>query len=89
MKNILKRREKVDAIKMIEERRSIRNFKDEKVDRDLMKEIVSISRYAPSWGNYQVARYTLVDDEATIKRLGTEGVNDFIYNVKKQREYLY
>ena len=71
----------MDAVQMIKERRSIRTFKDEKVDRDLMKEIVSISRYAPSWGNYQVARYTLVDDEATIKRLGTEGVNDFIYNI--------
>jgi nitroreductase len=26
-----------------------------------MKEIIDISRWAPSWGNFQIARYTLVD----------------------------
>ena len=46
-----------------------------------MKEIVSISRWAPSWANYQIARYTLVDDETTIKRLATDGVKGFVYNV--------
>ena len=71
----------MDAIKMIEERRSVRKFKDEKVDRETMKEIMSITRWAPSWANFQVARYTLVDDEDIIKRLGTEGVNGFVYNV--------
>lgn len=70
----------MDAITMIKERRSVRKFKNEKVDRETMKDIISISRWAPSWGNFQVARYTLVDDEAIIKRLGTEGVNGFIYN---------
>lgn len=29
---------------MIKERRSIRKFKNEKVDREIMKEIISISR---------------------------------------------
>jgi nitroreductase len=57
----------MDAIKMIKERRSVRKFKNEKVDRETMKEIVSI---------------TLVDDEATIKRLATNGVKGFVYNVK-------
>lgn len=70
----------MDAITMIKERRSIRKYKNEKVARETMKEIIEISRYAPSWGNFQVARYTLVDDEATITRLATEGVNGFIYN---------
>ena len=65
---------------MIKERRSVRKFKDEKVNRETMKEIIDISRWSPSWGNFQVARYTLIDDEATNKRLGAEGVNEFIYN---------
>ena len=72
----------MDAITMIKERRSVRKFKNEKVDRETMKEIVSISRWAPSWANYQIARYTLVDDEATIKKLATDGVKGFVYNVK-------
>ena len=71
----------MDAITMIKERRSVRKFKNEKVDRETMKEIVSISRWAPSWANYQIARYTLVDDETTIKRLATDGVKGFVYNV--------
>lgn len=71
----------MDAITIIEGRRSIRKYKDEKVDRETMKEIVSISRWAPSWGNFQVARYTIVDDEAIIKQLASEGVDGFVYNV--------
>lgn len=71
----------MDAIKMIKERRSIRKFKDEAVDRELMKKIIETSRFSPSWANFQVARYTLVDDLTTIKKIANEGVNDFIYNM--------
>jgi nitroreductase len=71
----------MDGIIMIKERRSVRKFKNEKVDRNTMKEIVSISRWAPSWANYQIARYTLVDDEVTIKKLATDGVKGFVYNI--------
>lgn len=71
----------MDAISMIKERRSIRKFKSETVDRKTMEEIVSISRWAPSWGNFQVARYTLIDDREVIKRLATDGVEGFVYNV--------
>lgn len=72
----------MDAIKLLTERRSIRRFKDETVDRNLMKEIVDLSRWSPSWGNKQVARYTLVDDLDIIQQIGEDGVNDFVYNVK-------
>ena len=71
----------MDAIRMIKERRSVRKFKNEKVNRETMKEIISISRWAPSWANYQIARYTLVDGEATIKKLATDGVKGFVYNI--------
>ena len=66
---------------MIKERRSVRAYKDQVVDRETMKEIIEIARFAPSWGNFQVARYTLVDDPKVIERLGTEAVNGFVYNV--------
>ena len=72
----------MDAITMIKERRSVRKFKQEKVDRETMKEIVSISRWAPSWANFQIARYTLVDDEAIIAKFATDGVKGFTYNIK-------
>jgi nitroreductase len=76
----------MDAITMIKGRRSVRQFKNEKVDRETMREIVSISRWAPSWGNFQVARYTLIDDEATIKKLANDGVNGFVYNINTLKE---
>lgn len=71
----------MDAIKMIKERRSVRKFKNEKVDRETMKEIIDIARWAPSWANFQVARYTLVDNEEIIKKLSNDGVNGFVYNI--------
>lgn len=71
----------MDAIGMIKERRSVRKYKEEKVDRKIMKEIVEISRWAPSWANTQIARYTLVDNEETIERLTAVGVQGFTYNM--------
>lgn len=66
---------------MIKGRRSIRKFKDTIVDRETMSDIIDIAKWAPSWGNFQVARYTLVDDKVLIEKLAAEGVNGFVYNV--------
>ena len=70
----------MDAIAMIKERRSVRKFKEQPVERETMREIVSISRWSPSWANFQIARYTLVDDESMIKRLAADAVEGFAYN---------
>ncbi len=72
----------MDAIEMIKERRSVRKFKEGAVDRETMKEIVEIARWAPSWANTQIARYTLVDSPAMIQKIATEGVKGFSYNMK-------
>jgi len=72
----------MNAIELIKERRSVRSYQNKKVDRNLMSEIVELSRWAPSWGNFQVARYTLVDSQSTIKQLANEAVKGFSYNVK-------
>mgnify|MGYP001551561016 CR=1 FL=1 len=72
----------MDAVEMIQNRRSIRKYRNEKVARQTMQEIIDIARWAPSWANFQIARYTLVDDEAVIAKLATDGVKGFVYNVK-------
>ncbi len=72
----------MDAVKLLKERRSIRKFKDEKVDRDLMKEIISTSVYAPSWANTQIARYTVIDNKEIMERLGNEVFMGFKFNTK-------
>jgi nitroreductase len=76
----------MDAIEMIKERRSIRKFQEKRVDREIMKEIVSISRFAPSWGNFQVARYTLIDNPSLIEQIANEGVHGFVYNVNTLKD---
>lgn len=70
----------MDAVEMIKGRRSVRKFKEEVVSREVMTEIIELSRWAPSWGNFQVARYTLVDSPEKIEELSANGVNGFVYN---------
>ena len=72
----------MDALEMIMERRSVRRFKDEMVSLSLLKEIIDISRWAPSWVNYQVARYTIVDEPAMLKNIANNAVRGFVYNTK-------
>ncbi|MFI3328736.1 MAG: nitroreductase family protein [Rikenellaceae bacterium] len=72
----------MEAIKALMERRSVRKYKDQKVDRQTIEEIMELTRWAPSWCNLQVARYTIIDDEAIIKRIAEEGVKGFTYNIK-------
>jgi len=76
----------MDAIEMIKERRSVRKYKNEKVDRATMTEIVELSRWAPSWGNFQIVRYTLVDDESVIEKLAAGGVKGFNYNIRTLKQ---
>ena len=71
----------MDVKTAIHTRRSVRKYKNEKVDRKTMEEIIEICRWAPSWANFQIARYTLVDDEATIAKLASNGVKGFTYNI--------
>ncbi len=70
----------MEAITAIKERRSVRKYKDEIVDRELLKEIVEAARFAPSWTNVQIARYTIIDNPSAIEQIAEEGVNGFAYN---------
>ena len=70
----------MELIQGIKERRSIRKFKNEVVDRGIMTEIVDIARFAPSWSNFQVARWTLVDNPEVIAKLASQAVRGFVYN---------
>ncbi len=75
----------MSIIKAIQERRSVRQFKDKKVDRKILEEIISAARWSPSWANLQVARYTVVDDPELITRIAEEGVQGFAYNMNTLR----
>ncbi len=70
---------------MIKERRSVRRYRDEKVDRQTIEAIIDATRWSPSWANFQVARYTVVEDSELISRIASEGVHGFSYNISTLR----
>ncbi|MFI3242104.1 MAG: nitroreductase family protein [Alphaproteobacteria bacterium] len=72
----------MNAEELLKTRRSVRKYKNQKVNRGLMEEVIELTKWAPSWANFQIARYTLIDDEALIKRIAQEGVHGFAYNIK-------
>ncbi len=71
----------MEAIEMITGRRSVRKYKEERVSRETMDKIMEATRWSPSWANFQVARYTVVEDKSLIARITDEGVHGFAYNI--------
>lgn len=55
---------------VIEQRRSIRRYKSEPVDREDMMKVVEAGRLAPSWKNGQSWRYVVVSDAGLKQKIG-------------------
>ncbi len=70
----------MNAVDMIKGRRSVRKYKDEVVKEEVLNEILEVAKFAPSWANFQIARYNFISDEAVIEEIAKDGVNDFVYN---------
>ena len=47
----------------IEQRRSVRKYKDQSVPRELIREIIRAATFAPSWKNSQVSRYYVAEGD--------------------------
>lgn len=76
----------MDAKELLLTRRSIRSFKDEVVSKEVMNEILDLTRYAPSWTNSQTARYTLINNKDIINKIADECVKGFIYNAETLKQ---
>ena len=73
----------MDLIKGIKERRSVRKFRDEKIPRETITEIVEAARFAPSWKNTQIVRYLVVDDREKIAALANSKCTyGFDFNIR-------
>ena len=48
----------------IEQRRSVRKYKDQSVQRELIREIIRAATFAPSWKNSQGSRYYVAEGNA-------------------------
>lgn len=57
----------MNAKECIEGRRSIRNFKDQEVSKEVLEAIVSTASLAPSWKNTQITRYIAVTGDLKSK----------------------
>ena len=64
------------AKECIKGRRSIRRFKSDKIEHELLAEIVETASYAPSWKNTQIARYIAVEG-ALKDKIAKEGTTPF------------
>ncbi|HEX2965674.1 MAG TPA: nitroreductase family protein [Syntrophorhabdaceae bacterium] len=59
----------MDFIKVIQERRSIRKYKNTPIPDEILREILEAARYSPSWANTQVWRLIVVKDNGLKVRL--------------------
>lgn len=69
------------AQECIKGRRSIRQFKEDKIDHALLSEIIEAASYAPSWKNTQITRYIAIEGELK-DRIAAEGTTPFPNNGK-------
>ena len=62
----------LDVIQAIKSRKSVRNFLDKKVEKEIVTSILEMARIAPSFFNCQDWRFVVVQDKQTKRKL----VND-------------
>ncbi|MGD1815460.1 MAG: nitroreductase family protein [Pleomorphochaeta sp.] len=53
----------MEAREVLRNRRSVRDFTDDKVDRDILLDILETSTFSPSWSNFQPIRYNIIENE--------------------------
>lgn len=63
-----------DLYKLFQTRRSIRNFKEKAIPRDLLEHLISEVRYAPTGSNLQNVEYLILQNQA---------IPPFVTNVRK------
>ena len=64
------------------QRRSCRRFSDKPIERNTLRQIVELARFAPSWKNTQIVRYTLIDTPAIKNDIAENCVRGYAFNTK-------
>ncbi len=72
----------MNAIELLTKRRSVRRYTDKVVSNEVLKEIVDIAKFSPSWANTQTTRYNFVTSENLLKEIAENGVRGHVYNKK-------
>lgn len=66
--------------KVIETRRSIRKYKNKKVEKELIDEMINAAIYSESWKNSQTARYHVIMSEDVLTEFKTTCLPEFNRN---------
>lgn len=70
-----------EILEILKERRSIRKFKEEKVDKELVKKILKAGLLGPTSKNKKPVEFIVIEDKETILKLGeckSKGVDGLI-----------
>ncbi len=70
----------MNTVDCIKTRRSIRSFTEQQVSEEVIKEVVDLARFAPSWKNSQTPRYYVVQDSKLKRHLAEGCMMGFTYN---------
>ena len=62
----------MDAQQCILTRRSVRQFTDQPVSREVLEQVVALAAHAPSWKNTQISRYIAIEDPAVRETIAAE-----------------
>ncbi len=72
----------MNAADCIKTRRSIRNYKEDQIPQEVIREVVDLARFAPSWKNTQIARYYVVQNAALKQNIAENCMGGFALNTK-------
>ena len=72
----------MNAVDCIKTRRSIRNYKEDRIPQEVINEVVDLARFAPSWKNTQIARYYVVQSSELKQNIAENCMMDFAFNTK-------
>lgn len=73
-----------DLIKIIKERRSVRRFTKEPIDKEVIREIIQAGRYAPSAENSQPWKFIVITNNDEIQQLSRR-IKDELQKLIKRR----
>ncbi len=74
----------MNVTECIKERRSIRKYKNDKIDHSILESIISNASFSPSWKNSQITRYIAIEDTSIIQKIADDFTPEFNANIIRQ-----
>lgn len=72
----------MEALECIKTRRSVRKFKEEKINRETVNAIIEAAQLSPSWKNTQICRFNIVENEDIKSAIAADCCLGFAHNAE-------